>query len=51
MFDLFLKPYMVAAFGRSKKKAAAFGRRPLLGPYSLQKCGNNRSPAYIFCIF
>ena len=27
---------MVAAFGRSQKRAAAFGRRPLLGPYLFQ---------------
>ena len=29
--------YMVAAFGRSQKRAAAFGRCPLLSPYLDQK--------------
>ena len=28
---------MVAAFGRSQKRAAAFGRRPLLGLYLMKK--------------
>ena len=32
----FWSKYMVAAFGRSQKRAAAFGRRPLLGPYLLK---------------
>ena len=37
LVDYFWSKYMVAAFDRSQKRAAAFGRRPLLGPYLLQK--------------
>ena len=35
--EYILIKYMVAAFGRSQKGAAAFGRRPLLGPYFIKK--------------